>query len=356
MAEVADSRNDDEQAAAAAGAAPPADRPDADAASLHTTAEILDRVVEAMRCPTCQGTMHRSASALQCAQGHGLPLIGGYVDASGGATPDLATKQTFESFGYEWTTFSSIREEDAKYAEHYLRDLDLESLEGRLGLDAGCGRARYSRFLAPHLGALVALDGSDAVSSAAQNLGDMPNTMVVRSDLRDAPFAPESFGFIASLGVLHHLVDPRAGFERLVRLLQPGGIMLLYLYSRPEHMDVRGFGLAAATAFRRLTVRMPHRLLRALSTPIAYLLYATVVMAGKLGDRLKIEPLSSLPMATYRDKPVRSLVLDTFDRLSAPVEYRYVWSELAPWFESVGMVVDAHRDDSGWFVVAHRPA
>ena len=61
-------------------------------------------------------------------------------------------------------------------------------------------------------------------------------------------------------------------------------------------------------------------------------------------------------MATYRDKPFRSLVLDTFDRLSAPVEHRFVWSELAPWFDEAGLVVDAARDESGWFIVAHRPS
>jgi hypothetical protein len=53
--------------------------------------------------------------------------------------------------------------------------------------------------------------------------------------------------------------------------------------------------------------------------------------------------------------PFRSLVLDTFDRLSAPVEHRYVWEDLAPWFEEAGLVVDAARDETGWFVLAHRP-
>ena len=60
-------------------------------------------------------------------------------------------------------------------------------------------------------------------------------------------------------------------------------------------------------------------------------------------------------MSTYRDKPFRSLVLDTFDRLSAPVEHRYIWAELAPWFADVGLVVDAARDETGWFVLARRP-
>jgi SAM-dependent methyltransferase len=313
-------------------------------------------VLGAMRCPECGGDMERDQPQVVCVNGHAVPIVEGYLDATGArAVASAATAKTFESFGYEWTTFSSVMEEDELYAEHYLRDLDLPGLVGRLGLDAGCGRARYSRFLAPHLGQLVALDGSDAVRSAAQNMRDVKNAVVIRSDLRRAPFADESFGFVASYGVLHHLEDPRAGFDRLVRLLAPGGVMTLYLYSRPDRRGPRGIGLAAAAWLRRYTVRMPHPVLRASCYPLAALLWLAVVLPGRVGDAAHVEKLSSLPMGTYRDKPLRSLVLDTFDRLSAPVEHRYVWADLAPWFEEAGLVVDAHRDESGWFIVAHRP-
>ncbi len=76
-------------------------------------------------------------------------------------------------------------------------------------------------------------------------------------------------------------------------------------------------------------------------TPIAALLFVTVVATGQLGDALGIGRLSALPMGTYRDKPFRSLVLDTFDRLSAPIEHRFIWAELAPWFAESGLVVDS---------------
>ena len=49
-------------------------------------------------------------------------------------------------------------------------------------------------------------------------------------------------------------------------------------------------------------------------------------------------------MAGYRGKPFRSLFLDTFDRLSAPVEHRYVWEELAPWFAEQGLTVHEPRN------------
>jgi SAM-dependent methyltransferase len=316
----------------------------------------LETIVAAMRCPICGGTMAWDAPVVRCPEGHAVVTHDGYLDASSAETPDRATAQTFESFGYEWTTFSQSLDEDRDFAEHYLHDLDLTGLDGQLGLDAGCGRGRYSRFLAEHLGALVALDGSAAAGVAASNLRHLANTLVVRSDLRHAPFADDSFGFVSSLGVLHHLEDPRAGFDRLVRLLAPGGVMLIYLYSRPDRPGPRSWGLAAAAALRRVTVRLPHRTLRALCVPLAGVLYATVVLGGQLGERTGIRTLSELPMATYRHKPARSLVLDTFDRLSAPIEHRYVWSDLAPWFDQSGLVVDAARDESGWFVVAHRPA
>jgi SAM-dependent methyltransferase len=338
------------------GAAPPTARRHGQAVAdaLTLAPQHLGTIVGLMRCPECDAPMGDTAAGVGCQNGHPLVVTDGYIDAAGGGAAGGATARTFDSFGYEWTTFSETRAEDADYAEHYLRDLDLARLAGAIGLDAGCGRGRYTRFLAPHVRSMVALDGSDATLSAARNLSDMPNAVVVRADLRRAPFAEASFGFIASYGVLHHLEDPRGGFDRLLRLLAPGGVLALYLYSRPERRGARGVGLAAATALRRVTVRLPHRVLRASCTPIAAVLAVAVVAPGRLGDARGVGRLSSLPMATYRDKPFRSLVLDTFDRLSAPIEHRFTWGELAPWFAESNLIVDSARDDSGWFVVAHR--
>ncbi|HEX7442350.1 MAG TPA: class I SAM-dependent methyltransferase [Acidimicrobiales bacterium] len=317
---------------------------------------IPKQIVEIIRCPRCgEPVDEANGTGVRCPNDHSFDMDRGYLDASGDVVADTSTARTFASFGYEWNSFDEVRDEDLQFAEIYFRDLDLDSLEGKVGLDAGCGKGRFTRLLAAHLGAEVALDGSSAVDAAARNLGDLANVVVVNSDLRTAPFAPESFDFISSLGVLHHLADPRAGFTRLVELLAPGGQMLLYLYSRPSTVGARSVALALAARVRTLTVRLPHRGLRALPTPIAGALYAGVVAPGRWGQRHDVAPLAGLPMDTYRDKPFRSLVLDTFDRLSAPVEFRYVWADLEPWFADAGLVVDAARDETGWFIVAHRP-
>ncbi len=292
---------------------------------------------------------------MRCARGHVFATDRGFLDLEPGSAIDETTSRTFESFGYEWNAFDEVRDEDAQFADVYFRDVDLTALAGKTGLDAGCGKGRYTRFLAPHLGALVALDGSNAVLAAAKNLGAFDNVLVVKADLRTASLVEGSMDFVTCLGVLHHLEDPRAGFTRLVDLLTPGGSMLLYLYSRPTSMGVRRMALAAAASLRRFTVKLPHPVLRVVSAPIAWLLFFGVVQLGAAGARAGIDPLARLPMASYRGKPLRSLTLDTFDRLSAPVEHRYTWAELAPWFEGAGLVVEAAREQAGWFVVARKP-
>lgn len=316
---------------------------------------IDGRALEHLVCPRCGGRLDAEGDTAACPEGHRFDAGPGYLDLSVDEAVDPTTRRTFESFGYEWTTYDDVRSEDDAFAEVYFRDLDLGSLHG-VGLDAGCGKGRYTRYLAPHLDAMIALDGSDAVQAAARNLGGLPGVLVVRADLRRAPVVPGSLDFVSCLGVLHHLADPRAGFDHLVGLLAPGGRILVYLYSRPARWGPRRLALAAAGLLRHATVRMPHPALRVVSAPIALLLWAGVVVPGAVGERRGVAALAGLPMSAYRGKPLRSLVLDTFDRLSAPVEHRYLWSELAPWFEAAGLVVDAARDETGWFVLAHRPA
>ena len=314
-------------------------------------------VLERLRCPTCGDgvTALPGGAGVVCGSGHRFDRRDGVLDFSTAGRPQGSTERTFASFGYEWNAFDEVRGEDESFAAVYFRDVDLAGLAGKVGLDAGCGKGRYTRFLAQHLEAEVALDGSSAAEAAARNLADLPGATVVRSDLRDAPFAPGSFDFISSLGVLHHLDDPFAGFERLLTFLAPKGQVLLYLYSRPEGAGFRSVMLSAATALRKLTTRLSHPALKALSTPIAAVLWGAFVVPGAWGEQHGVKPLAGLPMDAYRGKPFRSLVLDTFDRLSAPVEYRYTWSDLQPWFDRTGLVVDAARDETGWFILAHRP-
>ncbi len=267
-------------------------------------------------------------------------------------TPDQ--RATFESFGYEWNTFDRIQPEDEVFWERYFADVDRDWLRNKVVLDAGCGKGRFAYFTAPLVGWLCAVDGSDAVQAAARNLSSFHNTAVIKGDLLSPPFPAERFDLVFCLGVIHHLPDPRRGFAEICRLVRPGGRLLLYVYSRPTGWGARRLGLAGSSALRRLTIHLPHPVLRALAAPLAALLYAVFVLPGRAGGKLGISPLERLPLQTYRGRPLRSLWLDTFDRLSAPLEARYTWDDISPWFDEEGMKVVSRRDDAGLIVLADK--
>jgi hypothetical protein len=130
--------------------------------------------------------------------------------------------------------------------------------------------------------------------------------------------------------------------------------MLLYLYSRPSTRGVRWAGIELAKLLRRLTVQIDRRALRWLSAGLAAALRVVLVVPGEWGDRWHIPWLAKLPLSVYRKRSFRALWLDTFDRLSAPVEHRYVWDELRPWFSEEGFAVESVRDEAGFFIVATR--
>ncbi len=307
-------------------------------------------ISERLRCPLCSSPFSEREGGLECANRHMMPLKDGYLEAPP-LTLDRLTNRTFESFGYEWNVFDKIRSEDKQFWSRYFADVPLPEIEGKVGLDAGCGKGRFAVFTAPHLSALVALDGSDAVRAAVRNLAGIPNVLVVRSDLRNAPFAPSSFDFIYCLGVLHHLSNAEEAFNTLVDLLVPGGLLLVYVYSQADNPGLRRLSLDSAAVIRKITVRLPFKAVQLLSLPIAFVLYVAFVLPGHLGDRVRIRALSRLPLQPYRGKPFRSLLLDTFDRLTAPHETRYSWGELESWFQHSPVTVVAAREEAGWYVL-----
>jgi SAM-dependent methyltransferase len=288
-----------------------------------------------------------------CVQGHELLVSDGVIDAM---PPDIDldpnTTKMFDAFGFLHARLERHPPEDELVFQRYFADVPFDRLSGGVALDAGCGSGRFSTFLAERMRTLVALDGSPAVRTAAKALASFPNAAVLRADLMEPPLADGSFDLVTCIGVLHHFTNPRAGLDSLARLLAPGGYILLFLYSKPRG-GVRSFVVQTATALRRVSVRLPKGLVHATSVPLAAILWATSVLPGRVGERLGVRFLSVLPLRMYRDLPFHSLTASVFDALIAPIERRYTWLEVAPWFREVGLSVESVREDDGLVILAH---
>jgi SAM-dependent methyltransferase len=300
-----------------------------------------------LRCASCARDLPLRRGTLRCVDG---------VDGSWSGPDDEARlkRETAESFGYEWERFGLLREEWERNFRDYMQPHDLTRLNRRTVLDVGAGSGRHSREAAQLGARVVAVDLGDAIDVARHNLP--PEVLTIQADADHLPLVPGSFDYVLSIGVLHHLPDPQRALNGLARFAKPGGIVHVYLYWRGERRTHRLI-LRMVTAVRRLTTRMPHRLLHALCHPIALALLLCVVTPYRLLRRYPgLRRLAdAFPLKTYADYPWGVLVNDTFDRFSAPIENRYSRDEVHAMLDQAGLVEVEVRPHHGWVAYGRRP-
>lgn len=286
---------------------------------------------------------------------HGLSTDAAPVDEE--TRLKLATR---ESFGYEWTHFHEMLPEWEANANFYFEPLGgPAALQGLLCLEGGCGKGRHSYYALRNGARLVAVDFSRAVDVARANCKEVPGErMFVQADLMNLPFKGTHFDLAYSLGVLHHLPDPEAGFGRLVAHVRPGGRVLVYLYHALEGEPVKQAILRAVNVARRFTIRLPHRVLLPLTTALGYGLYAAVVLPYKALSKVPATRAfaESMPLKSYAPYPVRVIVNDQFDRFSAPIENRYRKDEVEGWLSRAGLTAPHVLGGAGWRAVGVKSA
>ena len=109
-------------------------------------------------------------------------------------------------------------------------------------LVAGCGTGQHSIVAASNFKAarVLAVDLSLASLGYAQRqtraLG-LRTIQYVQADILKLPSTGRAFDVIESVGVLHHLADPLAGWRALLSMLRPGGVMKVGLYSDTARRD-----------------------------------------------------------------------------------------------------------------------
>jgi SAM-dependent methyltransferase len=260
---------------------------------------------------------------------------------------------TAARFGFEWNEFSSfeLAAEETSMAT-WMSPKQLSDLSGLTVLDAGCGMGRHAVIAAAHgVGRLVGIDLGSAVDAAFANTRHLPSVCIVQGDIYHPPVKDGAFDAAYSLGVLHHLPDPRRGFAALAPKVKPGGWFQVWLYGREGNRWL----LLVLNPIRRITSRMPLGLLKILSGIVA----VPVAIAGKtlyqiprLGNRL--------PYAAYMrwlaGGSFHKIHAIVFDQLLAPVAYYMRRDEVLAMAELPGCTVEAieHNRGMSWGMTVGR--
>jgi ubiquinone/menaquinone biosynthesis C-methylase UbiE len=151
--------------------------------------------------------------------------------------------QTSDVFGYKWNrrdTFESVNARAAMrdwLRARYGDTSGMPWLDGNpILVDVGCGAARSSiELFADRLKRVrfIGTDISAAINVAAESFHAAGlKGEFIQCDLNALPFRDESCDVIFSEGVLHHTDSTQRAFERIARLVKPGGRFMFYVYRK----------------------------------------------------------------------------------------------------------------------------
>ncbi len=266
---------------------------------------------------------------------------------------------TAAAFGWEWQEFDELHDQ-AIYKSQFLdwiEPIQPSFFENKVVLDAGCGMGRFS-VLSSVFGAklVLAIDASDAVEAAKQNASNYLNVHVIQADINDLPLRRDEaaqIDFAFSIGVLHHLDDPQAGFTALTHQLKQDGSIFGWVYGRENN----GWLVNVVNPIRTtLTSRLPRNILYALSWlitiflhPIVRFIYQPVNTKPSL-SRLKQFLFYNDYMAWLGQFGFRHNHHVVFDHLVAPVAFYIRREDFERWFVEAGMEVIelSWRNQNSW--------
>jgi ubiquinone/menaquinone biosynthesis C-methylase UbiE len=101
-------------------------------------------------------------------------------------------------------------------------------LEGRRGLEFGCGTGLLGFALQPHLAHVTLADTSEGMLGRLREkieAAGVRNMTPLAADLTTGPLPEERFDLVFTLMTLHHVPDTDALLARFRLLLAPGGVL-----------------------------------------------------------------------------------------------------------------------------------
>ena len=103
-------------------------------------------------------------------------------------------------------------------------------------LENGCGVGMYIEHLTPHAGVVVGLEYDFERARQAHQRSDH----ILGAAGEFLPFPEQTFDVILSHEVLEHVQDDRAAVEQMVRVLRPGGRIIIFVPNRGYPFETHG--------------------------------------------------------------------------------------------------------------------
>jgi ubiquinone/menaquinone biosynthesis C-methylase UbiE len=226
-----------------------------------------------------------------------------------------------------WTEYLPEYDETEKHWKIFFTS---EEVAGRSVLDAGCGTGIFSIIFANQgAGRVTGIDISEGSLGTARGLKEkfgLDSAEFMKQDMLDLPFADASFDIVWAWGTVHHTTDPFQAIDQLIRVLKPGGALLLAVYTRTRLTFIHEI-------IRKTLVRTPRRSWTCLSKVMALFLAPVVLFFKKREKSRKGEKLEEL-------------ILDWY---FVPIRHYYRPEEIRKYLEDKGFAIEKFLPASGRF-------
>ena len=304
--------------------------------------EALDFLI----CPNCGGGLAlKSDPAEAAADGH---LIAGALGCDNCSSqfpirdgvPVLlpanlaAVKlETASRFAEEWTRWSELRDYYEQEFFDWVAPLTAADFAGQTVFEGGCGKGRHTAIVAARRAkSIVAMDLGSSAFVAFAHTRHLPNAHVVIGDLLNPPVRAV-FDLAFSVGVLHHLPDPAAGFASLASRVRDGGRVAFWVYGQEGNEWITKF---VDPLRKAVTSKLPAELLRIACLPPSAILWMVIKLfyrPDKNGKGPSKLPYGDYFAAMYH-YPFDEMHANVFDQLVTPVAYYLREDEVRPWMAS----------------------
>lgn len=309
---------------------------------------MKEKLLSYLVCPTCKGSLDLSVSqvdqgeiiegALRCRNcAASFPISSGVPRFADLSKIEDDKRATATGFGWQWQHFTQT---DERYAEQFLgwiAPVTPEFFRDKVVLEGGCGKGRHTQ-LAASWGAreVIGVDLSAAVETAFAATRSLPNAHIVQADIYHLPLA-RKFDYAFSVGVLHHLPDPRGGFLSLAGKVKPGGHISAWIYGAENNEWITRW---VNPVRERITSRIDQRALLQLSKiPTACVYLATKLVYGPLnrnGSALAQHLFYNDYLAAIAPFGWREQHTIVFDHLLAPTAFYISRPEFEEWWRDIG--------------------
>ena len=259
--------------------------------------------------------------------------------------------QTIKDFGEQWLRYPDNEGYYGSvelFADILFPFVTTDQIKGCTVAEIGSGTGRIVKMLleagANHV---IAVEPSEAFGVLCKNLQQSPKVTCLKMTGDQLPH-DSHLDYVFSIGVLHHIPNPKPVVEAAFGALRPGGQFLAWLYGREGNR----LYLALVRPLRVLTKHLPPSLLAAL----VELMYWPLVAYIRLCHLLPL-PMRGYVLRVFERMSPQKRRLILYDQLNPCYAKYYTRSEAQELLAGHGFqdVCIHHRHGYSWTVIGTKP-